>query len=80
MTMDFHGLQAHCPALFLHLQELYDDVFGKIPGNGGIVYLPDLLSTCSCSILCRRSVKWFNPRGLNDYFRVFSHDFQGLGS
>ncbi len=74
MTMDFHGLQTHCPALFLHLQDLYDDVFGKIPGNGRIVYLSDLLSTCSYSILCRRSVMWFIMSGLNDYLRVFSHD------
>lgn len=59
MTMDFHGLRIHCPALLLYLQDLYDDVFGKTPGNRGIVYWSDLLSTYSCSILCRRSVKWF---------------------
>ena len=75
MTMDSHGLQSHCPVLFLHLQDLYVDVFGKIPEGRRIVYLSDLLSTCSCSILCRRSVMWFILSGLNNYLRVFSHDF-----
>ena len=75
MIMGFHGLQGHCPVLLLHLQDLYDDVFGKIPEGRRIVYLSDLLSTCSCSILCRRSVKWFILSGLNDYLKVFSHDF-----
>lgn len=75
MTMDSHGLQSHCPVLFLHLQDLYVDVFRKIPADRRIVDLSDLLSTCSCSILCRRSVMWFILSGLNDYLKVFSHDF-----
>jgi len=51
----FNGLQAHCPALSLALQGIYGAVFGKIPGNGKIDCLSDLLSPSSCSILCRFS-------------------------
>ena len=52
-----NGLQLHCPVLSLRLQGISGADFGKIPGNEKFDYLSDLLSSSSCSILCRFSVE-----------------------